>query len=911
MRERERAPRRKRAAGAAADAPALFGALLRRHRLAAGLSQEALAERAGLSARGISDLERGRRRWPQRATVRLLVCALALDPERSAALAAAAARPRRPDRGRPAPVRAAAGGGSRGSGVGLPAPLTSFVGREHELDAVGRLLASKRLITLTGPGGMGKTRLALRAASDAQVAQADGVWLADLGSLADPALVPQVVAAAVGVREEPGQPLLTTLTDALRRKRLLLVLDNCEHLLDAAARCAAALLRACPGVRVLATSREALGLAGETVWTVPPLTVPPDGRRGGPGGTDDALDGGALARYAAVRLFADRAVSVRPEFALSPETATAVAQICARLDGIPLAIELAAARTRVLPPRQLLERLEDRFRLLTGGSRTALERHRTLRATVDWSYDLLDERERRVFARLSVFVGGWTLEAAEAVAAGGGIAPADVLDALSRLVETSLVTFAEQPDGAARYRLLETLRLYGRQELAASGEEAAVRERHAAHVLAHAEAQSRRTQGASTLAARDFGWFARETDNVRAALDWLRDRGDAERGLRLGAFLDVEWLALGQLSEGRARLSALLALPAAQAPTRRRARALVALARLARHQGDYAEARARFAESGAVARSAGDREQEIWALYYLAELDVRLGDFEAGRRGVAALRAAAAVLGDAGWHADAEHLLGLIALHGGAYAAARAHLEVPLAAWRAEGTGTNTALVLRALGRAALGQGDRAAARAYFAECLTAAREHGRPAMAAGALHGFAALAAAEGDAARAARLAGAAEALYEAGEACLDPSEVALMERELAPARRALGPVRYAAARAAGRTSPPDGAVRVALAAASGARRAAAPLPEGAGVARGPGRLTAREADVLGLVAGGLTSREIAEGLALRPKTVERHVANIYAKIGARNRAEAVAYALRHGIGGGSAAAGERRRSG
>jgi non-specific serine/threonine protein kinase len=482
-----------------------------------------------------------------------------------------------------------------------------------------------------------------------------------------------------------------------------------------------------------------------------------------------------------------------------------------------------------------------------------------------------------------------------------------VLDLLTRLVDKSLVVVAEQPDGTARYRQLETLRLYGRQKLAARGEEA-VRDRHAAHLVAQAEAHAGRVQGARALAERDFRWFARESDNLRAALGWLRDRGDAEQGLRLGAFLDAVWLRLGHLSEGRARLVELLALPAARAPTGLRARALVALARLARQQGDYVEARARFAESAAVARVAGDGQQEVWALFYLAELDARVGDPDAARRGVAALLAAAAALGDSGWQGDADHLLGLVAMRRQEYAAARGHLEAALAAWRAEGTRGNTAIVLRELGRAALGQGDRAAARAYLAESLAEglalARERARYAVvgvAAAALEDFAGLAAAEARPTRAARLAGAAAAVRRDVDAPPGPGEAELLERKLAPARRALGPERYAAAWAAGRALPLEAAVAYALeeateAAAAGSPPAASPRGR-AGHICSPDGLSTREAEVLGLLAAGRTNREMAAALGLSPKTVERHLANIYAKIGARNRAEAATYALRHGL--------------
>jgi predicted ATPase len=334
----------------------------------------------------------------------------------------------------------------------LPLQVTGFVGRERELGEVTRLLAAERLVTLTGPGGTGKTRIALQVAADVLDAYPGGVWLAELAALADPALVPQAVAAAVGVREEPGRPLLATLTDALRPKRLLLVLDNCEHLVEACARLAEAVLRAGPGVTLLATSREPLGIAGEVTWPVPPLRVPaPETvERLVATGADLAT---APAEFEAVRLFAARATAAAPAFRLSAATARTVAEVCRRLDGLPLAIELAAARLRVLPVGQVLARLEDRFRLLTGGHRTALPRQQTLRAAVDWSYDLLTVHERALFNRLSVFAGGWTLEAAEAVCAGEGIAADGVLELLSRLVDRSLVVVDAQPlaDGSGRY----------------------------------------------------------------------------------------------------------------------------------------------------------------------------------------------------------------------------------------------------------------------------------------------------------------------------------------------------------------------------------------------------------------------------------------------------------------------------
>lgn len=398
----------------------------------------------------------------------------------------------------------------------LPRELTSFVGREREVAEVKRLLGMTRLLTLTGSGGVGKTRLVLRVASDLVGAFPDGVWLVELAGLGDPTLVPQATASALGVREQPGRSLLDTLIDVMRPRTCLLVLDNCEHLVAACATLANGLLRTCPGLTLLATSREPLGIAGESVWRVPPLTLPD-------GSGDDALadSPSTLARYEAIRLFEERARAALPAFSLTNQNAPAVVQICRRLDGIPLAIELAAARSRGLAPEQLSTRLNDRFRLLTGGSRTALARHQTLRALVDWSYELLSEPERVLLQRLSVFAGGWTLDAAEVVCAGDDLETGDVLELLLQLVDRSLV-LAEDTDAGrtpgVRYRLLETLRQYGAEKLYEAGDEDVMRGRHLSWCLGLAEVAgpSLRSRGTTDQDRR----LDVEHDNLRAALGW-------------------------------------------------------------------------------------------------------------------------------------------------------------------------------------------------------------------------------------------------------------------------------------------------------------------------------------------------------------------------------------------------------
>ena len=677
----------------------------------------------------------------------------------------------------------------------LPLQLTSFVGRERELVAVRAALSTARLVTLTGPGGTGKTRLALQAAADALDAYPEGVWLVELAALADPALVPQAVAAAVGVREEPGRPLPATLTEALRPKRLLLVLDNCEHLLDAGARLADALLRTCPQVTILATSREALGIAGEATWRVPSLSLP-DAQRPQPPE--------ALTQYAAVRLFVDRAVAVLPTFRVTNQTAPAVAQICARLDGIPLALELAAARVRVLPPEHLLARLEDRFRLLTGGSRTALARHQTLQGAVDWSYGLLSDEEQTLFRRLAAFAGGWTLEAAEAVCAGGRIGAPEVLELLTRLVDKSLVAVEEQADGTARYRLLETLRQYGRQKLTAGGETDGVQQAHAAHYVA-------------MLAARHEGrdlatWvprWEREHANLRAALDWWEACGDAQVLLQaLGKW--QHWQYNGHLGEGRQRVARALAAPGAEAPTAARSAALHAAGCMAMWQADSSAARTAAEERLALDRGRG--VDLFGAMYLLARIEMERGDFAGARRRLEeGLRELPTARTSGHWLA----WLGAVLLREGELGAARARCEESLARFRAIAQGRPTpdlALALDKLTSVAYEQGDLAAARACSREALLIRQGMGDKADSPNTLEGFAALAVAEGRPVRALRLAGAAAAARRAVGRAQSTVDRDVVERRLARARRALTPEEAASAWREGEAMPLEDALADAL---------------------------------------------------------------------------------------------------
>jgi predicted ATPase/DNA-binding SARP family transcriptional activator len=475
----------------------------------------------------------------------------------------------------------------------LPIPISSFIGRAREMARVKDMLAQARLATLTGPGGCGKTRLAIQVAGDLVDSFRDGVWWVDFAPLTGASLVSQAVAKAMGVHEEPGVPVRRTLANHLRSRTVLLVLDNCEHLLDEIARLAAVLLSECPALKILATSREALGVPGEMILLVPSLSFPTMGR---------FLPGEKAEDYESVRLLRERATAVKPEFGLSEENLSAVAQICQRLDGIPLAIELAAARIKALPVAEIATRLDNRFGLLTTGSRTALPRHQTLRAVIDWSYGLLSEKERIVLNRLSVFASGWTLAAAEAVAADG-ISAQEVLELMARLVDKSLLEATEEPGGGARYRMLETVRQYGLERLSEAGQVEATRHRHALFFAGLAERAEPQLHGPEVRA-----WLARletEHDNFRSALEWSLAHGSAELCLRFAGALGIFWHR-GYLSEGRAWLERLLAR-GKEAPPRLRVKAMASASWLVRDLGEYERAAVLQQEALGILRAHGDR----------------------------------------------------------------------------------------------------------------------------------------------------------------------------------------------------------------------------------------------------------------------------------------------------------------
>ena len=683
--------------------------------------------------------------------------------------------------------------------LGMPAQLTSFIGREREIAAVRAALDSTRLLTLTGAGGSGKTRLALEVVGrEAAATSTQGVWV-ELAPIHDASLVARAVLAALGIRDESELSPTDRLIRVIGERPFLLVLDNCEHLVEACATLADALLRASHTLRLLATSREALGVSGEKAWLVPPLSLPQ------PGAT-------TLCESEAVQLFTQRARAVSPRFELTDENRDAVAQICRRLDGLPLALELAAARLRVLTPHQIAERLDDRFRLLTTGNRTAIPRHQTLRAAIDWSFGLLDGVERRLLARLAVFGDSFTLDAAEAVCAGEPIALDDVLDLVSQLVEKSLVEMAEGGD-VARYRLLETVREYSAARLEELGESEAQRRRHAAFFAALvAEAEPHLTTRERPR------WLARleaELDNVRQALGWTRD-GDPELHVRLVGRLHWFWFATGQWPEAREWLRGALALPNAIGRTRDRAALLFSMGSIATMQA-HADARTYLIEAEAIAEEVGDERLLAYVRNFLGVSLSQLGDPASE---VPAQRALA-------WFREANDLYGLrlsfiqlggAHLYRGDVARAIEMTEEAVRVARVFGLGRELAIALQQLAMTVLRDGDVPRATTLLAESLEALRSDRQLFFLARSLELMASCAAARGgsSALDAGRLCGAAEAIRDSVGATMWLIDRQHLTPRIMAAEREVGAEAFAAARAEGRALTPDDAIALALAFAS-----------------------------------------------------------------------------------------------
>ena len=669
----------------------------------------------------------------------------------------------------------------------LSQQVTSFIGRERELAEVKQLLGRARLVTLLGMGGLGKTRLSLQVGADTLDKYPDGVWFVELAPLADPRLVPQAVASVLAVKEEAGRPVGEALVKYVKDRQLLLILDNCEHLMQACAELATLLLQGGARLKVLASSREPLRAAGEMSYPVPALSVPDP---------DQSLSVAALTHYEAVRLFIDRAAAVQPAFQVTPENAAAVIDICHRLDGIPLAIELAAARAHSLSVETIAARLSDRFRLLTRGDRTALPRQQTLRALIDWSHDLLTEHERTLLRRLAVFAGSWTLEAAEHVGAGGEVDDAAVLDLLSNLVEKSLVELEVEGE---RYRLLETMREYARLRLDESNEGDAVRTRHLAFYLALAEKAS------PELVGPDQGvWLARldlERENMIAAHAWCdHAEGGGELGLRLIHAVKLFLANRGLLAPLRQGTVEALARPGAQRRSIARCRALLAAGQVDCLLGRFGKAKGYLEESLAIAREIGDKGRAASVLQTLGMAAIGQEDRATARRyfeeGLALVRESG------NRHELAAALTALAQLHRveGDLDAAEPLYEQVLELARALGDRETIALGLLNRAMVSIGRGSGDRARGMLVEALAIAVEIGSKRAGASLLEVTAGLAALCGAHERVALFFGAAEAQTEQTGLHRDPVDEAFLAPRVAEAREALGEAAFAAAAAAGR---------------------------------------------------------------------------------------------------------------
>ena len=887
-----------------------FGEWLRHRRRELDLTQEELARQIGCARITVRKIEADQMR-PSKQLAELLMDQLRVAADERENFMRFA-------RGREAAQSIA----STAPTDNLPHPISSFIGREREIGDVKRLVKLSRLVTLTGAGGYGKTRLAIEATSQMLDLFSDGAWFVAFAPLSDSTLVHQTIASALRIRESPGKPLIETLCGYLYSRHLLLVFDNCEHLISECAQTTDTLLQACPQLRILATSREAFGIGGEKQYHVPSLSLPQAAEITSPG---------QLGESDAVRLFVNRVAQVQPTFALTAENSSPIAQICQRLDGMPLAIELAAARSRALSVQQIAERLDDRFHLLTAGSRTAPARQQTLAATLDWSYSLLSAKEQKVLQRLSVFASGATMEAAETVCTGEGVESDEVLDILSNLVNKSLVTPSWPEGGEARYRLLETIQEYAREKLEESGDEYESKNRHLNYFVQWAEkAKSYLSGGEQVL------WLNRyeiEHDNLRAALEWsLMAANRAETGLRLAANTAVFWKLHGYHSEGRMRLAAALAQKAAQRPTIIRALALHCACTLAFFQSDYSAARALAEESLVICKELGPagRLGIANALEMLAEVASETGDYSTAPKLYEQALSLYRETGDLVGIGDTLKMLGWGAMRTGDYEQAESRLNEGLIACRQSGDLRQISSALAGLGELAVRRGQYQRASDLIRESLNICRRAGEKwgiAIALGSL-GWAALRQhdflemrkllaeslhvrmetgdiggmawcleklAEANSLQsrfqtAATIFGAASALRTTVGSVMDATDRPDYERMIARLRTALGKQTFTAAWTEGQAMTLEQAIDYTLAEPE-------PVEIEVPLKVKLGGLTVREREVAALIAQGKSNREIAKAMTVGAKTVETYVTRILKKLGVNSRVQIATWMIEKGF--------------
>lgn len=777
-----------------------------------------------------------------------------------------------------------------GSAHNLPLSLSTFIGREATIANVMQWLPVHRLVTLTGVGGCGKTRLALETANRLLLQYADGTWLIDFTSAADPGLVVQAAASALGLREQPSRPLASTLVDFLQSRQVLLIFDNCEHLIDGVAHLATTLLQTCPDLHVLATSREPLGVIGEVVCIVPPLSLPEHHPWQGPASGMAAL--AAYRESEAVQLFVARAGIASPAFTLSIDNGGWVAEICRRLDGMPLAIELAAARARALSVREIAQRLDDRFRLLTAGSRTAPLRQQTLVATVDWSYNLLSDSERKVLHGLAVFAGGCTLTAAEAVCADESVQTAEVIDVLAHLVDKSLVV-ADQTADSTRYRLLETIRQYALAKLQVAGDLAGVSARHCAFFVAWAEQAAAHLNGSNQLAWLDG--YAAEHDNLRAAARWASASHYGEPALRLAAALWRFWEVRGDFTEGRQWLEEALGAAGAALPAVR-AEAHLGAGTLAWHQARYDQSLVHNKTALVLFQELHDEQGVALALNHVGVQLLFQQEFAAAAAFLEQSLALAKTLNNKWVMIYALHNLGEIARHQEDYTNAARQYGAALALAQELDDAWATSIQLIWLGVVTRQLGHFAQAGAYLTQSMAIIRQLDDKEHTVECLEGFAGLAAAQGQTDKAVHLWSAADTLRQSIETPLSPLERHEYQLSLAASRAALGEPGFAAEWEVGRALTLEQAVAYALAAPTASAPDAEPAPA-AGEHEQFGGLSAREREVAILIAQGKSNREIAQAMTVGLKTIETYITRIFNKLGCDSRVEVATWALDTGL--------------
>jgi predicted ATPase/DNA-binding SARP family transcriptional activator len=683
----------------------------------------------------------------------------------------------------------------------LPIPLTSFIGRDEEISEIKHLLMKSRLLTLAGAGGSGKTRLAIQVAKKVLSTFHDGIWWIDLSVLVDPKLVPQAVVKVLNVQEVPHQTLTDTLTNALRSRQVLLVLDCCEHLLDACAQLVEHLLKACPDLKILATSREVLGVAGERVFHVPTMSSP----------DPDHVKSSDFLAYDAVRLFVERAATLKPDFSLTNQNAMAIGQLCYGLDGIPLAIELAAARVQALKVEQIAARLDDRFQLLTGGSRTALPRHQTLLATLDWSYDLLSANEQTMLQRLSVFTGGWSVAAAESVCAAGEIEQDNVLDLLSQLASKSLVLAERKSGEQVRYHMLETIREYSREKLLDSKQEVWVRDRHLDYFVMFSEEAE-----PELFKPEQVTWLNKleaEHENLRAAAAWSLDQKAATSALRLVGALSWFWSTRGHYREARELSSQILSSPFALDRTAARAKALSIAGLVQWVLGSDADVRPLLEEALDISTDIGDQSIIAWSRVFLGTAISTYGDYHEGlsliEEGLEECRA----LGSAGQYGAgfALSFLGDGAFYQGDFHRAKELYENSVEVLREVQDNNFLAYALRRLSHTERYLGNLERATNECLESLTLNTKLGHKQAVAACVSGLACIALAHGEELTAAQLFGAVERQLERIGVSLLPSDSVEFERNIAFVREQLGDSAFTSIWAEGRTMTIEQAIKLA----------------------------------------------------------------------------------------------------